>query len=87
MMGDVHSRIRQLEKQLVELESYSPEYVQTMVRMVYNSSLSLYSLAGLWWAAKQRESPSSTPIPHPCSYNNGRTPSSFQSQNIAQTSS
>ena len=31
MMGDVHSRIRQLEKQLVELESYSPEYVQTMV--------------------------------------------------------
>lgn len=33
MMGDVHSRIRQLEKQLVELESYSPEYVQTMVRV------------------------------------------------------
>lgn len=30
-MGDVHSRIRQLEKQLVELESFSPEYVQSMV--------------------------------------------------------
>lgn len=31
MMGDVQSRIQQLEKQLVELESLSPEYVQSMV--------------------------------------------------------
>ena len=30
-MGDVQSRIRQLEKQLVELESFSPEYIQSMV--------------------------------------------------------
>lgn len=52
MMGDVHSRIRQLEKQLVELESYSPEYVQTMVRVVHKISLSLYSLVGFWWATK-----------------------------------
>ena len=43
MMGDVHSRIRQLEKQLVELESYSPEYVQTMVRIVHNTSVFIFS--------------------------------------------
>jgi len=30
-MGDVQSRIQQLEKQLVELESFSPEYIQSMV--------------------------------------------------------
>jgi len=30
-MSDVHSRIQQLEKQLIELESFSPEYIQTMV--------------------------------------------------------
>ncbi|XP_065920799.1 MAP3K12-binding inhibitory protein 1-like [Dysidea avara] len=30
-VSDVHSRIQQLEKQLIELESFSPEYVQTMV--------------------------------------------------------
>jgi len=32
-MSDIHSRIRQLEKQLVELESFSPEYVPNMVRI------------------------------------------------------
>ena len=32
-MSDIHSRIQQLEKQLVELESFSPEYVQNMVRI------------------------------------------------------
>lgn len=37
MMGDVHSRIQQLEKQLVELESYSPEYIQTMVSSGHQS--------------------------------------------------
>ena len=41
MMGDVHSRIRQLEKQLVELESYSPEYIQTMV-MIQHTKCHLF---------------------------------------------
>ena len=34
MMADVQSRIQQLEKQLVELESFSPEYVQSMVGLL-----------------------------------------------------
>ena len=36
-MGDVQSRIQQLEKQLVELESFSPEYVQSMVGMPHTA--------------------------------------------------
>lgn len=38
MMGDVHSRIQHLEKQLVELESFSPEYVQCMVGTKYKNT-------------------------------------------------